>query len=268
MNNQFQNQLTGLEQGDHLCSPARSLERQQTEEVLRQQVTRSQILADRVIEIQEKERHHIARELHDEIGQALTAIMLNVKAALRDPTSPTAGRRLEEAVAVTEEALMRVRDLVVDLRPTILDDLGLIAALRWSVSRFAQRSGIDAQFVALEESGRGDPAVETTCYRIAQEALTNVARHAGAGRVRVELTSTGSELRLVVVDDGRGFDVASMTARAAAVTSLGVLGMQERAMLVGGRLEIFSKAGRGTEVRATLPLVRKPIGAGGELPGD
>jgi PAS domain S-box-containing protein len=211
-------------------------------------------LSRRLIHAQEEERRRIARELHDEMGQALTALSLNLWAVLRDPASPEATRWLEESLGLVERTIGQVRDLSLTLRPSMLDDLGLIAALRSYVSGFVQRAGTEAQFVAEGEIGRLDPDIETACYRIAQEALTNVARHAGAGRVRVELMRSGSELRLVVADDGCGFDVEAATTRASCGSSLGVLGMRERARLVGGRVEIASGPGRGTEVRATFPL--------------
>ena len=116
------------------------------------------------------------------------------------------------------------------------------------------RSDIEATFVVDEQIDRQDPEVETACYRIAQEAMNNVARHSGAKRVRVELTRSAHAFWLIVADDGPGFDVAAAMARAAAGASLGLLGMRERAALLGGRVEITSSAGRGTEVRATFPL--------------
>ncbi len=228
-------------------------ERRRTDERLREAAERLQDLSRRLIRAQEEERRHIAHELHDEIGQALTAMRLNVRVALRDPGSPSATRRLEETIALAERTIGQVRDLSLDLRPSMLDDLGLLDALRSDVAGFGQRSGTEARFVADEAIGRLDPDVETACYRIAQEALTNVARHAGAGRVRVELGRSEAELRLVVADDGAGFDLAAATARASSGFSLGVLGMRERATLVGGRVEIESRPGRGTEVRATFP---------------
>ncbi|WP_406696301.1 PAS domain S-box protein [Singulisphaera sp. Ch08] len=218
-------------------------------------------LSRRLIRAQEEERRHIAFELHDEIGQALFAIKLNMRAVLCDPASPAATHRLEECVELVDRTIRQVRDISLDLRPSLLDDLGLVAALRAYVSEFALRSGAETQFVAEDDTGRMDPDVETACYRIAQEALTNVARHAGAGHVRVELVRSGSGLRLVVADDGRGFEVAAATARAVGGSSLGVLGMRERAVLVGGHVEITSAPGRGTEVRLTVPLALAGEGA-------
>ena len=219
---------------------------------------RLQDLSRRLIRSQEEECRHIARELHDEIGQALTAVTLNVRAVLQDLTSPAAAGRLEEVLALVRRTTGQVRDLSLDLHPSLLDDLGLLAALRSYVTGFRRRLGVEAEFVAGEGIGRTDPDVETACYRVAQEALTNAARHSGAGRLRVELSRTAAELLLVVADDGCGFDVEAATARAVVGSSLGVLGMRERARLVGGRVRIASEPGEGSVVRAVFPLGRPP----------
>ncbi|WP_435018220.1 PAS domain-containing protein [Tundrisphaera sp. TA3] len=216
----------------------------------------------RLARAQEEERGRIARELHDEIGSALTAIKLNLR-GMQKATDPSANpRRLAEAVALVERTIGQVRDISLDLRPPILDDIGLVEALRSLVAGFGRRTGIPVQFAAQGGRPPTEPDVETACYRIAQEALTNVVRHAGARRVRVELTATPAGLGLEVGDDGAGFDVEAMTARAAGGFSLGVLSMSERAALVGGRVEIRSEAGRGTVVRAHLPM------GGGRVAGD
>jgi signal transduction histidine kinase len=136
----------------------------------------------------------------------------------------------------------------------MLDDLGLVSALRWYVDRQAQRTGVVAQFTADPLDARLPPELETTCFRVAQEALTNVARHAQARHVNVRLRQREAELELVVEDDGSGFDVPAARARAARGVSMGLLGMEERVLLVGGRIDITSAPGRGTEVRARFPL--------------
>ncbi len=215
-------------------------------------------LSRRLLRAEEESRRHLARELHDEIGQALMAIKLNVRAALRDPAGPGSARGLAEVLALVDRTIAQVRDISLDLRPSMLDDLGLVDALRSHVRGFAQRSGLDARFSAEGGIGRHEPDVETACYRIVQEALTNVARHASARSVRVELSRAGERLLLVVADDGDGFDVPSATARATGGESLGLLGMGERAMLVGGTLAIVSTAGRGTELVAEFPIGSVP----------
>ena len=221
-------------------------------------------LSRRLFRAEEAERRRIAGELHDEIGQALTALKLNLRALTRNVGAPTTAGRLDESIALVDRTIDQVRGISLDLRPALLDDLGLVPALRSYVGAMARRSNIEASFIADEQIDRQGPDVETACYRIAQEALTNVARHAGAKAVRVELVTVGQAVRLIVADDGPGFDVAAATDRAAGGASLGLLGMRERASLVGGHCEIASAAGRGTEVRATFPIeseADKPRGA-------
>jgi PAS domain S-box-containing protein len=220
-------------------------DRKRSEEML-------QGFSQKLIETQEGERRRVARELHDEIGQVLTAIRLNLNAVQHSVSAPIA-RKLDESIAIVDRALQQVRDLSLDLRPLVLDDLGLVAALRWYVDREAQRAGLTAEFIAEELEKRLSPELETACFRIAQEALTNVARHAKATHVRVELSQRGEELHLVIRDDGIGFDAEAMGGAVSALR-LGLMGMRERALIVGGRIEFVSAPGQGTEVHARFPL--------------
>ena len=241
------------------------------EKRMREDAARLQDVSRRLTRAEEDERGRIARELHDEIGQALTALKLNLLALIRGAGAPTAARRLEDSVGLVERTIGQVRGLSLDLRPSLLDDLGLVPALRSHVACLARRSGLAATFRAPEGLGRLDPEIETACYRIAQEALTNVARHSDASSVRVELEGPWPELRLLVADDGAGFDATAATALAVGGASLGLLGMRERAARLGGRVEIASGPGRGAEIRATLPLppppppTVPPAGEGGEV---
>ncbi|MBI5841861.1 MAG: PAS domain S-box protein [Chloroflexi bacterium] len=215
---------------------------------------RLQILSQQLIEAQEIERRHIARELHDEIGQVLTAVRVNLQTIQLSPDPSTLGPRLEESISIVEHALRQVRDLSLDLRPSLLDDFGLAPALEWYVDRQAERSGFTAQFVAVPPEMQLAPLLETACFRVAQAALTNVTRHAQAKQVRVELHHTETELRLVVRDDGIGFDVDTVLEHAAQGASLGLLGMRERAQLAGGQIEIESAPMNGTEIRVRFPF--------------
>ena len=209
----------------------------------------------RLIEAQEAERQSIARELHDEIGQVLTAVRINLQSIQRSGLADQNNPRFDESVAIVDEALGRVRDLSIELRPSLLDDLGLYAALRWYVDRYAQRTGIIAEVLnGFEEDGRLPRELETACFRIAQEALTNVARHAQAGSVSVQLERSWDRMFLTVMDDGVGFDLDSMRKNTVAASALGLRGMEERALAVGGHIEIDSGSGRGTRVRASFPL--------------
>jgi signal transduction histidine kinase len=215
---------------------------------------RAQVLSQQLMEAQEAERRHLARELHDEIGQALTAVKINLQALERSAGDNVVLPRLDESVALVDRALQQVRNLSLDLRPSLLDDLGLVAALRWYLDRQAQRAGFAAEFVADPPGIRAPAPLETTCFRVAQEALTNIVRHARAKHVRIGLRQQGNELHLTIRDDGIGFDVPGARQRAARGGSLGLLGMQERVLLIRGRIEIHSASGHGTEIQVRLPL--------------
>jgi PAS domain S-box-containing protein len=251
------------EQGDwagHHCFAKDITDRKLAEEAMRDYAERLQVLSRRVVEVQEEERRHLARELHDEIGQILTAIGINLQTLKR--TCGTAMLpHLEECIGIIRRAIEQVRHLSLDLRPAMLDDLGLVATLRWYLDRQAQRVGYRAQFAADPAEVRLTPAVATAAFRVAQEALTNVARHARARRVWVRLRSRDGALRLVVCDDGAGFDPEATLRRGVRGEGIGLLGMRERAALLGGRIEIRSAPGRGTVVRLTLPQDRAEGGA-------
>lgn len=213
----------------------------------------AQAISRRLVEVQEAERRRIARELHDEVGQALTAVKINLQAIQQSGDARAAAGRLQDSIAVVERALQQVRNISLDLRPSLLDDLGLVSALRWYVDNQAQRAGLTAAFNVAPPDLRLPADLETDCFRVAQEALTNAIRHAHATRVEVSLQSTGHGVRLLIRDNGVGFNVAHALAQAAHGKSLGLVGLRERAALAGGRLEIISTRGRGTEVRAWFP---------------
>ncbi len=214
------------------------------------------VLSRRLLEVQETEHRNLARELHDGIGQALTAVKLNLQLLQPSPLD-AASTRIQESIEIVDGVLEQVRDLSLSLRPSVLDDLGLVAALRWYVRREAERAGLEADLDVEPLEPRQAPEIETTCFRIVQEAVTNVIRHAKAGRLSVKLTRRDGELELTVRDDGVGFDVDQAHARAALGESLGLLGMEERATLVGGRLEIQSAEGLGATVRVRLPVAMR-----------
>jgi PAS domain S-box-containing protein len=213
-----------------------------------------QTLSRRLVEAQETERRTIARELHDEIGQGLTAAQMNLQMALHSPAAGTLAPRLAESLEMVERVLEQVHDISLNLRPSMLDDLGLEPALRWYTNRHAALAGVQARFVTDSFEQRLDPIIETECFRIAQEALTNVVRHARAHRVTVELHTRDGHLDLTVRDDGVGFDVSTVREQAVRGASLGLLSMEERAALSGGGLEFKSATGEGTAVHAWFPL--------------
>jgi two-component system sensor histidine kinase UhpB len=213
-----------------------------------------QVLSRRVVEVQETERRHLARELHDELGQTLTVVQLNLQAVLQSPDAGALAPCLQESLEAVARALEQVHDISLNLRPSILDDLGLEPALRWYTNRQAALAGLQAGFAMDPLEQRLDPIIETECFRIAQEALTNVVRHAQARTVTVELHTKEGRLHLSVRDDGVGFDVAPVREQAVRGVSLGLLSMEERAALAGGGLEFKSTPGQGAEVQAWFPL--------------
>ena len=228
--------------------------RKQAEEIQLKTQERLQTLSSKLLEAQETERRHLARELHDEIGQVLTAVKINLQALQQSSAASNMTWPLQESINIVEVALQQVRSLSLDLRPSILDDLGLEAALRWYVARQTQRAGIIGEFVREPLETKLSSNLETTCFRVVQEALTNVIRHAKAQRVTIELRQWETQLHLVIRDDGIGFDVHAARERATSGGSLGLLGMEERVLLVGGQIKIESMHQHGTEIHASFPV--------------
>ncbi len=212
---------------------------------------RLQNLSRRLVEVQEAERRHIARELHDEIGQALTGLKLILGMGASLPAD-SAGQSHAEAQAVIGDLLARVREMSLDLRPAMLDDLGLLPTLVWHFERYAARTNVQVLFKHTGLEGRRfPPDVETAAYRIVQEALTNVARHAGGREATVRLWASEECLGAQIEDWGKGFEPEAVFASHA---SGGLSGMRERAELLGGRLTVESTPEVGTLVAAEFPL--------------
>ena len=247
---------------DALKSTHEELERRVEERTtaLSEANARLRVLSSRLMEIQESERRSIARDLHDEIGQALTAIKLNLRelGELHEMSDDTAAQNLIlDSLEILDQVLKHVRSLALDLRPSMLDELGLIPALRWYVGRQAERAGWELDFQADGVLTRPASEVEISCFRITQEALTNVARHAKAKKVEVRLEMRDRELSLVINDDGQGFDLHRVREEIQAGTTVGLSGMEERVRLVGGRLTITSALEAGTRIHATFPIGSK-----------
>jgi two-component system sensor histidine kinase UhpB len=213
---------------------------------------RLQRLSRRLLEVQEAERKHLARELHDDIGQGLTALKLNLEALQRGRDGAALAARVQEALETTRHTIERVRQLSLNLRPLQLDDLGLAAALRSHLDRQAALGRFAPHFEMQEVPARMPAEVETACFRVAQEAINNIVRHAKAGNVWLRLSVTGERLALSVRDDGAGFDVEAAHRRAASGASLGVVSMEERVALAGGSFQIQSAPGQGTVVVASF----------------
>jgi len=238
-------------------------------------------LSQRLVDVQEAERRFVARELHDEIGQMVTGLKLVLETSLH-PSDADGQSALDEAMALINDLMERVRQLSINLRPQMLDDLGLLTALDWHFKRYFKQTGIRVQFkhshskrgAGSAERGAADSAfsvpqsefprlparLETAIFRIVQEALTNAARHARIKELSVRLWANAEQAGLQVRDEGAGFDPAEALRRG---TSTGLSGMKERAELLGGEFILESTAGGGTCLTVELPLSQAVEGGGG-----
>ena len=230
----------------------------QAEEELQRYAERLQALSHRLVEVQEAERHMLARELHDEIGQALTGLNIILKTLTR-LTNSSAEEPLNEAQAIIQQVLQQVREMSLRLRPAILDDLGLVPALLWHIDRYTKQTGIEVDFKHLGSIPSLSSHVEVTAYRIIQEGLTNVARHAKVSEVVIRLIADAQHLIIEIVDQGVGFDLQRV---AQSRTSAGLSGIQERVALLGGVFDVETGPQAGTRLTAKLPLAvcrRSPL---------
>ena len=237
-----------------------SLQMQSTLNALHSSQEQLQTLSRRILNAQETERRRVALELHDELGQALTAVKIN----LMSPNSAGAGASAMSAlqienVRIVEDALQQVRRLALALRPSMLDDLGLEAALSWLAKSATVGGDISIELHCTMVSERVAAEIETACFRIVQESLTNIRRHAIAKNVRITLVTNYDTLNLTVQDDGVGFDMERPRNRNSEGYSLGLLGIRERALAVGGDAKIVSAPGKGCTVQLTCALDASPI---------
>jgi signal transduction histidine kinase len=235
----------------------RRLERHIDAQRMKEQHSKEELeqLSANLVEVQEKERRTLARELHDQVGQALTALKMDLGVALRSDVHPRAREALEEAKEIAESTLRSVRDLSQLLHPSTLDDFGLPATVTAYLRSFSQRTGIRAQLAeTLDE--RLTPELEVSAYRIVQEALSNVAQHSGATACTVSLSAGEGVLRVVIEDNGHGLRVSG-TARGR--RGLGIIGMRERAQALGGSFAIENRASGGVRVAVSLPFPSMPV---------
>jgi signal transduction histidine kinase len=224
------------------------------DEVRQKDALRASLLK-KVVLAQEEERRRIARELHDELGQALTSLLIGLKVTESAAASPEAKLTHAEMKATVAQMFDGIHNLALELRPTLLDDLGLVPALANYVRNWPTRFGVQIDFATTGMTGLRLPReIETTLYRAVQEALTNVARHADAQRASVLLERRGQSVVAIVEDNGRGFNVAEYMSGPAGRQHLGLYGLQERASLIGGQFTIESTLGRGTTVYVEVPL--------------
>ncbi len=226
-------------------------------EAVSQQREQLRILTTRLNEVQEAERKQLARELHDELGQALTAININlgtIKNLLPASCFQQIEERVVEAQTLTDQTLKQVREMSLNLRPPMLDDLGVVSTLRWYIKQYAQRVSIKTEFQASGLKQRLAPELETTLYRVAQEALTNVARHAQASEVRLRLERSAGKICAAIEDDGRGFIIDDVINHKMPAQGAGLFGIRERVIGLGGTFDIQSQPGQGTRLWIEIPV--------------
>jgi PAS domain S-box-containing protein len=227
-------------------------EHKRTEESLRSSREKLREFATHLEQVREDERTRVAREIHDDLGQALTILKMDL-AWLQGKTvqdNDGARKKIKSMISDVDQTIERVRKIVSELRPSILDELGLIAALEWQVSQFQQRTGIRGIFESKSEEVNLPPDTAAALFRVVQEALTNIMRHAAAREVRVAFKSGGGVLRIAITDDGKGLKRQQIND----LRSFGIVGMRERVHGIGGEFNIVSKSGRGTRLEITAPL--------------
>ncbi len=231
-------------------------ERRHAGDALRQLAEELQALSRRVVELQEAERRELARELHDRVGQSLTALNINLgilKGLVSSHYSAEAGSRLADSAALVKTTVRAIENVVSDLRPPMLEDFGLMAALHWYAKEFSLRTGLAVSVGGKEPSARIPADIEIALYRIVQEALNNVAKHARATTVAIALRRSGSEYEMSVTDDGVGFRAAGPGVQSSR-PGLGMVTMRERAQAVGGRFEVMALPGNGTRLTVRVPV--------------
>jgi PAS domain S-box-containing protein len=234
-------------------------ERRQAEEALQKNGQRLHALSQRLLDVQETERKHIAYQLHDEIGQILTAVKLNLHGIRQFENVEDIPKKINENLALIDHSLQRVRDLAVDLHPWMLDQLGLVPSLRWHIDQHAQRSRLNIQFRTGNIEQRFPVDIEIACFRVVQEALTNIIRHAHATEVIVSLSMEHDALSVEVSDNGVGFEIDSITVEPGSARGFGLMSMEERVALLDGTFEMFSIMNKGTTIRFRLPLPRTTV---------
>jgi two-component system sensor histidine kinase UhpB len=219
--------------------------------------------ASQIINAQEEERKRIARELHDETSQLLTSLLISLAILEESIQTEEARKRIADTRTLAHQTLRAIRSLSIDLRPSALDDLGLLPALRWYLKEYQQKCSIDVEFHATGLKDRLPAEMETALYRIIQECLTNTARHSHARKATVTLSEENGAVHGTISDDGDGFDYAALlktpSPERALGRGLGLTGMQERADLLNGTLEIYTAPGKGTRVEICIPLPKERI---------
>src|SRR5436305_5789259 len=210
--------------------------------------------ASQIINAQEQERQRIARELHDETSQVVTSLLISLALLEKSVETREARERIADTRALAHSTLRAIRNLSIDLRPSALDDLGLLPALRWYVKEYEKKCSIRVEFHATGFKERLPAEMETALYRIVQECLTNTAKHANANRVTITLKEETDRVYARITDDGEGFDYEALLKTPGQERGLGLAGMNERAVLLDGTLNIHSTSERGTIIEVSIPL--------------
>ncbi|MCH8816403.1 MAG: HAMP domain-containing protein [Chloroflexi bacterium] len=235
--------------------------KERTAELARRSSERD-LLLQKVMNAQEEERRRIARDLHDQVGQSLTALTMSLgsaEAELAD-SDRAASERIGELRQVAGDTIEEVRRMMADLRPSILDDMGLSAAVGWYLENHLERTGVESSLEVADLNQNLPDVVEITAFRVVQEALNNVVKHARAGHITVRLTGGDNRITGEVIDDGAGFNLSDVEPGADGGWAVGLLGMNERVTLLGGSLKIDTAPGAGTSVRFVIPLSQEVVG--------
>lgn len=219
----------------------------------------SKTRAIQILHAQEQERKRVARELHDETSQVLTSLLISLAMLEESLTSDVGRARIADTRALAHQTLRAVRNLSIDLRPSALDDLGLLPALRWYMKEYQQKCGVEIEFTSSGLKERLPAEMETAIYRIIQESLTNTAKHARASKVTVTLTEDDEAIHGLICDNGTGFDAPAVLRTPWQDRGLGLGGMMERATLLGGSVDIQSQHGLGTTISFRIPLTHRVV---------
>lgn len=225
-------------------------ERRAAEERVRESEEKLRALAAYLISVREEERAHVAREIHDELGQVLTGLKMDIAWLARQVPDATLREKTDSMARLVDSTIQTVRRIATRLRPEVLDEMGLVAAIGWQATEFQKRAGIRCRLTLPPEGETFSEEVAVTIFRIFQEILTNVARHAHASRVDVVLRRDADRITLEVVDNGVGIDLGEVDRK----LSLGLLGIQERALRLGGRVDVGGASGQGTRVAVSIPI--------------
>src|SRR5256885_6915841 len=223
-------------------------------DVLRERETRIAELSGHLLRVQEEERKHISRDLHDETGQGLMVIRLNLGMLESSLHSRPAHQKISETLAVVDRTIEGLRRMIGRLTPLVLQELGMVAAIRKEAKDLSKNTGVKARVAVAENVGRLAPETETAIYRVVQEALHNVAKHAQAKNTTIQMTREDGAVKLAIEDDGVGFVQKGISK----VRSFGLAGMRERIVALGGCVKVRSSKGRGTRIEVTVPDATSP----------